>query len=128
MTVLPLLVTLTFLPGIEFLEPIDVLVENGVVGYDEQIGSGQLLGPGRSAKLEFELYDGLGRLLQSSSQRGQQVTYVPGSGDLLLDVATLGMAEGSARRLWFSPDRFPAGIGSLVPPQTELMLQIRAVR
>lgn len=128
MTLVPLLATLTFLPGIEFFEPMDLWVADGVVAYETTIGSGQPIGPGRGAKLEFDLVDGLGRVLQSSGQRGQQFFYVPGSGDQVLDSVLPGMLEGTERIVWFSSDRFPAGVGNLVPPRTELMLRLRATR
>ncbi|MEZ0326030.1 MAG: hypothetical protein ACAH95_08985 [Fimbriimonas sp.] len=128
MTLVSLLATLTCVPGIEFFEPMDIWIAEGVAAYETTVGNGQVIESGRGAKLEFELFDGLGRLLQSSGQRGQQFTYVPGAGDPLLDAALSGMQEGGERVVIFSPDRFPSGLGSLVPPQTELTLRLRATR
>ncbi len=124
MTALSLLATLTFMPGLEFFEPMDLWVEDGVVAYETTIGTGQAILPGRGAKLDFELTDGLGRLIQSSEQRGQQFSYVPGGGDPLLDTATNGMVEGTERVVWFGPQRLPASFAN----QTELLLRVRASR
>ncbi|HSI74096.1 MAG TPA: hypothetical protein VK934_13040 [Fimbriimonas sp.] len=128
MTPIPLLVSLMFLPGIEQLQPMDLLVGDGLVAVDTLVGEGPEVAAGRAAKLEFTLTDGLGHVLQSSSERGQHLTYVPGSGDLLLEEALTGAREGTERTVWFSSDKFATGIGSFVPPRSELRLELRFLK
>jgi hypothetical protein len=123
-----LLACLSFLPGIDQLEPVDLYVGEGVVAIDTLPGEGQEITAGRAAKVEFILTDGLGHLLQSSAERGQHLTYVPGSGDPLLEEALAGAREGTERTVWFSSDRFATGLGGLVPPRTELKLELKLLK
>jgi hypothetical protein len=122
-----LLLSLVVVPGIQDFEPMDVLWDEGLVATEHKIGEGEELRPGRSARIDYELRDGLGRVLLSSEVRGQVMSYVPSGGDSVLEQLLFGMREGGERTGYYPADRFPAGFGGLVPPSTDLVLRVRAL-
>ena len=63
MDVFPLLLPFFVVPGIDALPPTDLYVDGDVVAFDQELGSGQLAGPGEVAG-EAEALD---RLVSASS-------------------------------------------------------------
>jgi FKBP-type peptidyl-prolyl cis-trans isomerase len=118
------------LPGMEALHPVDLLVGDEFVAVDTKIGDGETPVLGQTLTASFTLTDGLGRVLADSEQRGLPFSFRYGSPDVdpLLGAAVEEMRIGSERRVVFSPDFLPNGIGGIVPPKTDLILRVRLER
>ena len=127
MTLVPLLATLSFVPGIGYFKPVDLLVGEGSWGFDIVVGDGALVTERRSVQLSYELLDGLGRSLGSSDRRGLPFWTSPNVADPLLADVLTDMREGSERVVTLSGEKFPNGIGSLIPPRTDLKLRLRVL-
>ena len=102
---------------------------NGVSILQERQGKGKLIASGDKITIQYQVKDGLNHELASSRKRGMPFTLVVGerNSDPLISVALTGMREGGIRLVLIPSSAIPQGIGSIVPPKTDLRLWINVV-
>jgi|GEM_PF-1958951 len=96
---------------------------------EERPGKGRLVESGDKITIQYQVKDGLNRELASTCKRGMTYTLVVGerNSDRLLSVALTGMKVGGIRLVLIPSNSVPQGIGSIVPPKTDLRLWINVV-
>ncbi len=99
---------------------------NGVKVTDEFQGSGKLVEEGDKITIQYRVWDSLDRVLADSAKRGMPFTLVVGqrNSDPLVSVVLAGMHSGGVRTAWIPAELIPEGLGSIVPPKTDLHLWI----
>ena len=109
--------------------PAPLELPNGVTVVEDHIGDGKLLEEGDKITIQYQVRDSLNRELANSTKRGLPYTLIVGTrnSDRLVSVALAGMHAGGMRTALVPADLIPQGIGSIVPPKTDLHLWIYVI-
>ena len=107
----------------------DLVAPQGVTTVEDRVGTGKLLELGDKITIQYRVWDSLNRELADSTKRAMPYTLVIGMGnsDPLVSVALPGMHAGGIRTASIPASLVPEGIGSIVPPKTDLHLWIYVI-
>ncbi len=96
---------------------------------DLHVGSGKLLEDGDKVTIQYSVCDAQHHEFANSLKRGMPFTMLVGgrNSDPLVSVALAGMHVGGSRRAMVSADILPDGIGSIVPPRTDLIVWVHVI-
>ena len=99
------------------------------VPVDIRIGQGKLVEVGDEVTIEYRVCDQGQREYGNSMKRGMPFTLEYGgrNSDPLVSVALSGMRVGGNRYVVLPGDSFAEGIGSIVPPKTDLTIWVHVV-
>jgi len=96
---------------------------------EDRPGSGKLIEDGDKVVIQYRVWDVNGRELADTSKRGMPFTMVIGqrNSDKLLTVALAGMHAKGVRTADIPAELVPAGLGSVIPANSDLHIWIFAV-
>lgn len=105
--------------------------ENGLQYVDLEEGSGAEVEAGQPVSIHYTGWLTDGAKFDSSFNRGEPFTFVPGTGQMLpgVDEGVIGMMEGGRRQLRIPPDLAygAQGAGGVIPPNATLIFLIEVI-
>ena len=115
--------------GAQSVQPTPLELPHGVTVVEEHVGTGKLVEDGDKITIQYKVRDSLDRELANSYKRGMAYTILVGSrnSDPLVSVALAGIHAGGIRTALIPSDVVPKGIGSIIPPKTDLHLWIYVI-
>ena len=107
----------------------DVAGKKTAVTVDLKIGAGKAIEDGDKVTIQYRVCDSAKRELANSMKRGMPFTLIFGgrNSDPLVSVALAGMHVGGSRYTVLPAESLPAGIGSIVPPKTDLTVWVHVI-
>lgn len=129
MEVLPLLLPLFIVPGIDAFDPMDAYTDGETFLAVKAPGDGRFLKDGEVATVQFTLAVDGGKELANTAARGLSYSLVlqgTGDGSPLVE-ALQGMRVGGERVMLFPSQRMPSTTDPVAPKDAQLVLWVRLV-